>query len=214
MAIPANWPQDVTDLANRAMQKLGEKERFTDIATATTDNAETIQECLYDVIRDAQMSFPWPELETFTEISTADATFTDTTGYAFSYRFALPDDYLRPLNEELYQYQIRGAYVYANLSEDLPFHYIRYDEDVSLWSPSMFKVIMYRLAAELCLPITQSPEILGTIEVLREKAESEAKRLKSYGQKWPNQRRRRRGELSRLRSGIYGNDSGFLNGNG
>ena len=212
MAIPANLPQDLTDLANRVMQKIGEVERFDDITTATTAYAVIVQDCLYDVIRDAQISFPWVELETFLLIETPE-DFEDTTGYEFSYRYALPDNYLRPLNEELYSYRRRGELVYADQAEDLPFHYIRYDEDVTKWSAQLFKVVLFRVAEEVVLPITQSPELLAGIVVLREKAENEARRLASYNQRYPNQRNRARGQLSRLRRG-YGTNSlhGIFNG--
>jgi hypothetical protein len=195
------------------MQKIGETERFTDIATSTTDYGIVIQDAIYDVIRDAQISFPWVELDTYLLIATADPTFTDPLGFGFSYRYEIPEDYLRPLNEELYSYRRQGDFIYANLPEDLPFHYIRYEEDVTKWSGQQFKVILYRLAEEVVMPITQSPELLGQIVALKERAEAEARRLGSYNQRYPNERRRRRGQLSQLRAGYgRGFNSNFFNG--
>ena len=52
MAYPSNWPQDLTDFANRVMGLIGEVERFTDIDTDTSDNAVLVRETMYDIIRD------------------------------------------------------------------------------------------------------------------------------------------------------------------
>lgn len=204
MTIPANLPQDLTALANRVMQKIGEVERFDDIATSETDYGIVIKDALYDVIRDAQISFPWVELATYLVIAEADDTFTDTTGFGLPYRYSIPEDFLRPLNEELYSYRHQGEFIYANLPEDLPFHYIRYDEDVTKWSGQQFKVITYRLAEEVVMPITQSPELLGQIVALKDKAEAEARRIASYNQRYPNERRRRRGQLGKIRAESWG----------
>jgi hypothetical protein len=214
MAIPANWPQDLTALANRAMQKIGEPQVFTDIATDTTDNGITIQTCLYDVIRDAQTSFLWPELETLSVITTPDAAFTDTTAYDYSYRYSLPSDYLRPMNERLYDYRISGPYVYATVSSDLDFHYLKYSEDVTEWSPQLFKVILWRLSEEIVLPITMNEPKYAEIVIQRERAEDEARRIASYNRKFPNRRLHRQGGIARTRAGGYLNLSAALQGNG
>ena len=103
MAYPTNWPSTLTDLANRIMGLIGEVERFTDITTDTSDNAVLVRGLMYDTIRETQSAFLWPELHTFTKISTPDATFTDNTGFDYGYRYDLPDDYLRTINEELYE---------------------------------------------------------------------------------------------------------------
>ena len=211
MAIPSNWPQNLTDLANRCMQKLGEKTRFTDIATDTADYAVMVRDALYDIIRDAQVSFDWPELRTKTTISTPDSGFTANESYPFAYRFALPDDYLREVNRHLYAYEVEGGYVYADRSENLPFHYVRYEEDVTKWSPQLFKVVLYRLASEVAMPITQSPEILQIMEARRSGAESEARRMASYNKKWPNGRQRGRGLLAQTRNGERNRRSAFYN---
>lgn len=204
MAYPTNWPSTLTDLANRVVSLLGEKQTFTDITTDTTDNGILILRVLYDTIRDTQSAFPWPELHTMTTIEDADATFTDSTGYPFAYRFALPDDYLRPINEELYNYRIIGTYVYADVSSDLTFHYIKYDETVTNWSAALYRAVIYRTALQTCLTITQSERIYDRLLAEYEKVvEPECFRVRSYSQENPNTRHRNRGRMGALRNG-YG----------
>ena len=184
------------------MTLIGEVKRFTNIATDTTNNADFVRSVLYDTIRDTQAAFPWPELASFTTIATPDATFTDTTGYEFSYRFALPDDYLVPINEQLYDYRVIGPYVYADTSEDLPFHYQRYDETVTLWSSALYRAIVYRVAMSVCGSIT-----LGDIAFKRiyaeykDNVEPECYRIASVSREWPNQLQRGQGTLSQTRRG-------------
>lgn len=211
MAYPTNWPSDLTDLANRVMSLLGEKQTFTDITTDTTDNGTLVARVLYDTIRDTQTAFPWPELQTMTTIEDADATFTDATGYPYSHRFSLPDDYLRPVNEELYRYRIIGAYVYADQSSDLPFHYIKYDETVTGWSAALYRAVIYRAALNVCMTITQSEKIYERLlaEYTRV-VEPECFRTRSYSQAHPNTRRRNRGRYQNIRNGGSYVDGIFL----
>lgn len=202
MARPSNWPTTITDLAKRMMVLLGEIEVFTDITTDTSDNAVLVRTVIYDIILDTQTAFLWPELHTMETIETPDATFDDTTGYDFSYRYDLPDDYLRPLNEELYDYRIIGKQVYSNTSENLPFHYIKYDETVTNWSGSLYRAILYRLAIAVCLQITQSEIVYERLLAEYEKIiEPECFRIRSYSQEHPNTRRRIRGTYSKTRRG-------------
>lgn len=207
MAYPTNWPSTLTDLANRIVSLLGEKQTFSDITTDTTDNGTLILRVLYDVIRDTQTAFPWPELATMTTLSTPDATFTDNTGYPYAYRFALPDDYLRPINEDLYDYRIIGAYVYTNVSSNLTFWYGKYDETVTNWSGSLYRAVIYRAALQVCLTITQSERIYERLLAEYEKViEPECFRVRSYSQENPNTRTRNRGRMQALRNGyIYPN---------
>jgi hypothetical protein len=205
MAYPTNWPSTLTDLANRVVSLLGENQTFSDITTDTTDNGVLILRVLYDTIRDTQSAFPWPELATFTNTLTQDTSFDNSDGaYPFSYRYSLPDDYLRPINEELYNYRIIGPYVYADVTSDLNFHYIKYDETVTNWSAALYRAVIYRTAMSVCLTITQSEQIYERLLAEYEKVvEPECYRIRSYSQEHPNTRRRNRGEMSTLRNGHY-----------
>jgi len=201
MAYPTNWPQNVTDIANRVMSKIGEIERFTDIDTDTSDNAVIVRDALYDTIRDTQSSFQWPELETLSTIATPDATFDNSGGeYPYAYRFSLPDDYLRPINEELYNYKISGDYIYADVTEDLDFHYIAYSETVTDWSAALYRAVLYRTAIEVCLQITQSPDLKQSLLMEFEQiVRPECFRVSSQGMAHPNTRRRQRGVYANTR---------------
>jgi len=210
---PANWPATLEDLANDTMDLLGEDQQFTDLSTDTTDNGAILNRMIYRIIRESQAKFPWPELRALSTITTPDETF-DNSGaeYNYSYRFALPSDYLRPFNAELYLYEIIGAYVYSNVSANLDFHYIKYSETVTEWSPQLYQVIMYQLAIASCLQITQNPQMKADLLSYFElNVLPEAKAIKSQSQRHPNQRRRIQGNYSRSRRYDGGGD-GFITG--
>lgn len=199
---PANWPTTLNDLSNDAMDLLGEDQQFTDISTDTSDNGKIINRMIYRIIRENQAEFPWPELRAFESITTPDASYDNTTQESiFSYRYALPDDYLRPFNEELYRYEIKGQFVYSNIDQDLGFHYVKYTEEVPEWSPQLYQVIMYQLAIAACIQITQAPNLKGELLAYYEaKVLPGAKAIKSQSQRYPNRTQRMSGAYSRTRS--------------
>lgn len=207
MARPTNWPASMTDISNRVMVLVGEIKQFANIDTDATDNGRFIRTALYDATRTAQASFPWPELATLATLAIPDATFDNAAGsYPYSRRYALPDDYLRPINEDLYDYRVIGPYVYADLSADLPFHYQRYDEAVALWSGALCDCVVYRTALASCLAITQSEEQYRRIMAEYEgRVEPEAYRVASVSRENPNQIQRGSGVYARTRwgGGVY-----------
>ncbi len=211
MPNPANWPSTIEELANDTMDLLGEDQLFTDLSADTTDNGKILNRMIYRVIREVQSEFPWPELRAFEVLTTPDPTFDNNDGsYDFSYRYDRPDDYLRPFNAELYNYDMIGAFVYSNVSEELRFHYIKYTETITEWSTQLYQTILYQLAIMACLPITQSKDLKNELTGYYElKVLPGAKAIKSQSQRHPNQRRRV--------TGIYGNsrrnsggESGFI----
>jgi len=211
MAAPANWPSTIEELANDTMDLLGEDQIFTDLSADTTDNGLILKRMVYRIMREVQAEFPWPELRAFSTIETPDATFDNNAGaYDYSYRFSLPDDYLRPFNAELYNYDIIGQFVYANVPEDLKFHYIKYTETISEWSSQLYQVIMYQLAIMSCLQISQSKDLKNELTVYYEaKVLPKAKAVKSQSQRHPNQRNRVTGNYSNSRRNA-GGESGFI----
>ena len=208
---PANWPGTLTELANDVMDLYGEDQVFTDIATDTTDNGKILNRMMYRIIRENQAEFVWPELRELATIATPDPTFDNVGGeYPYGYRYDLPEDYLRPFNEHLYLYEIIGQQIYANVTEDLPFHYIKYTEDVGVWSPQLYQVIMYQLAIASCLQVTQAPALKNDLLTYFElNILPNAKRIKSSSQRYPNKRHRIVGNYSKARRN-YGGESGFI----
>ena len=203
MARPTNWPATITDIANRVMVLIGEIKLFSDIETDTTDNGRFIRTALYDAIRTAQSSFPWPELASLDVLATPDETFDNSDGaYELGYRYSLPDDYIRPINEDLYDYRVIGPFVYADIAADLNFHYQRYDETVSLWSGSLCDCVVYRTALASCLAVTQSEEQYRRIMAeYQQRVEPEAFRVSSVSREHPNQIKRGTGTYARTRWG-------------
>lgn len=208
---PANWPSTLTELANDVMDLYGEDQLFTDILTDTTDNGKILRRMMYRIIRECQAEFVWPELRALATIADPDAGFDNSGGeYPFTYRYDLPEDYLRPYNEHLYEYEIIGQYIYANVAENLDFHYIKYTETVSDWSPQLYQVILYKLAHASCLQITQAQQLKNDIYAeFKSDVLPNAKRIKSSSQKYPNKRHRIQGNYSKSRRNFSG-ESGFF----
>lgn len=207
---PANWPSTIEELANDTMDLLGEDQLFTDLSTDTTDNGKIIKRMVYRIMREVQAEFPWPELRELATIDPPDATFENAGEYDYNYRYALPEDYLRPFNAERYNYEILGQFVYANITEDLDFHYIKYTETITDWSPQLYQTILHQLAIASCLQITQSKELKAELLSYYElKVLPGAKAIKSQSQRNPNQRRRITGHYSNARRNS-GGSSGFI----
>ena len=202
MAHPANWPSTITALANRSMAKIGANVRFNDVESDVHPHAQIVRDSLYDAIREMQSEYRWIELKTPAVLSTPDAGYESGSVDGWSYRYVLPDDFLRPLQDMDFEYELFGAFIYCDVAENIKLRYIRYSEDVAEWSSSLYKAVVYGLAMEISLPITQTDVIANGL-----KAEYEnwvaplLRRIQSYSHKKPNVRARRVSTLGALRRG-------------
>jgi len=204
MAFPSYWISTLTELAHVVMGKLGEKHVFTDVESDTSDYALVFQRLMYEAIREAQVEFKWSELETIATIATADSTYDSSTSpIPYSYRFALPDGMLRMIDENICDYHISGAYIYVNAySENLPFIYTAYSEDPTVWGSMLTKVIVYKIAMAVCLPVTNSSAYeKGLIQEFETLVEPKCHRINSYNKVRPRRQQRGTGSLAQTRRG-------------
>ena len=160
-------------LASRALIKLGANPivGFDD----GTIEAE-IATALYETTRDSMLSsHPWSFATAQLELPQLE--LPPVADYA--YAFQLPDDFLRALScgaggiGRGLEYRIARNALHSNATP-LVLTYI-FKADETSWPPFFDQVLIARLAAEFCLPITESA---SRAELLYKQAEDEFRRAK------------------------------------
>lgn len=162
------------ELCNRALVTLG-AQPVTGFSDATVE-AE-IAKHLYPSLRDALLSsHPW-------RFATAQATLprlpqTPTADYGFA--FQLPPDFLRALSAGVTErgrglnYRISGRRLEAD-ADSLTLTYV-FRPDETGFPPFFDVALIARLAAEFCLPLTESTT---RAQLLHQLAEAEFRRAKA-----------------------------------
>lgn len=148
-----------TDIANRALQLLGEK-RITsltqDYPTARDINAS------YTLIRDAELRrHPWGFATTRATLA-ASAT---APAFEYSYAFPVPSDFLRlhPSHTDESDWAIErvsgvGTCILTNDGDTLKVRYIARVSDAGVFDPLFVETFAARIAFELCEKITNSSQ--------------------------------------------------------
>jgi hypothetical protein len=161
-------------LSSRALLKLGAQtiDSFED----GSSEAEIAKE-LYAPIRDALLaSQAWSFAQAYQHLARLDEVPAADYGYAF----ALPSDFLRAIAAGTsgygrgLEYRIIGRALYCN-SETVTLSYIRRPDETDF--PAFFDLaLIARLAAEFCLPLTEST---SRTQLLLAQAEIELRRARS-----------------------------------
>jgi len=162
------------DLSSRALIKLG----ANPISSFDEDSVEAeVSSTLYSSTRDALLSaYPW----TFAYAQVALAKLTVTPIADYSYAYQLPADFLRAVSigsgEEGrgIEYRIAERRLHSN-QDGINLTYI-FRPDESAWPPFFDQVMITRLSAEFCIPITEST---SRNDVLARLADIEFARAKS-----------------------------------
>ena len=162
------------DLSSRALIKLG----ANPISSFTEDSVEAdVANTLYSSTRDAVLSaHPW----TFATGQVTLAKLTETPVADFSYAYQLPADFLRAVSigsgtdGRGIQYRISERRLHSD-QDGINLTYI-FRPDESTWPPFFDQVLITRLAAEFCIPITEST---SRSDVLARLADIEFARAKS-----------------------------------
>ena len=171
------------DLCSQALVRLG----ASPIGSFSDGSAEaTVAGRLYGLVRDALISaYPW----TFSVREMALATTEAPQSGDYAFRLTLPDDCLRVISAgpggsgRGLDYRVRGHSVFANTRSITVTFQQRIAE--SEFPPFFAAALVARLAAEFCLPVTESA---ARAEVLRKSADLELKqaRLIDSQQSTPN----------------------------
>lgn len=190
-----------TGLANLALATIGESP-ISDI-NSSDPAAVNARAVIDQVILEEQADFSWPELKMTVKLQ-ADNTFVPTAADAFGYRFALPDDYVRPakdVNELVVtdtlggkvRYFIKSGFVYAAASE-IHLNYIRESDDPSEWSPWLTRCVYHSLAILLAPARNKSATLVDRLIQVFEQIVR--KRTRHQASKNTVSERRRRGGSS------------------
>lgn len=149
-------------ICNSALMKLGDLNILSMI-----DASKSAKLCnqFYDTTRDAVLRLhPWNCAIHRKEL----AASSETPAFEFSYAYPLPSDpyCLRVLSMESsdYEYVIEGRNLLTNESS-CKIKYIKKITDPSLFDPLFVNVFVLKLAAVLAFPLTQSRQIVESIEI-------------------------------------------------
>lgn len=115
---------------------------------------------------------------------TLEEQMTDTAlaGYN-TYKYALPNDYLRAVRQKTDAWQIRGKYLFASTPEMI-LEYVRECSDDEL-NPEFIEVLACRAALELCKTATDSSNSQQVVRSWYKDAVNEAGRQNAW-MLWPD----------------------------
>ena len=162
------------DIASRALMRLGAAS-INGFDDGSTEAA--LAGTLYATARDALLSaHPW----SFATAQSALSLLTDQPMADFAHAFQLPGDFLRGLSAGQagrgrgLRYRITGQQLHSD-AETLTLTYIFRPDEAAI-PPFFDQALIARLAAELCIPITESS---SRADLMFRLAEDEFRRAKS-----------------------------------
>lgn len=156
-----------TDIANRALQKLGEARVSSVFPPDALKSARAVN-AAFDIVRDNELRAHWWNFAKARTTLPADTVGPD---FGYVYQYTLPADCLRVrvvgnmrqslglLNyrtglEKLYA--IEGRKILTDLTAPLALEYTARVSDTSLWDACFVEAFACKLAEEICYEITQS----------------------------------------------------------
>lgn len=148
----------LTQVANLALHVIGHN-RVQNIDTPTQEWEYTIRDVIFDVIKEEQIDFYWPELKR--EVTLQKSTEQPLNDTYTQYN--LPTDFLQLIrilgNSSWIRYgdKIRVDDVLTNSAPIL--EYIKYSDNPSEWSPTLRECIYTHLAKAIAMPITQNTKV-------------------------------------------------------
>lgn len=157
-------PLSAVELCSAALIKLG----AAPIESFDAETAEAeVSRRLYGPCLEAMLAtYPW-------SFSLAQAELVrdaQNTAADFAYAYLPPPDMLRAISASVGQYRLRGRRLYAN-TPSVVLVYQRRPDEADL-PPYFVQALITRLAAEFCLPLTEST---SRAELLSRLAQSELK---------------------------------------
>lgn len=178
-------PTTTTDIANRALDYIGDRSSITDLDTDTTERGVTMARLLTEASRTEQEAFVWPELVTRTTLSgTAHATLVDT------YEFTIPADYVTIVGTD-YRVRQEGSKLLAYNTESLQLVYQAYESDPDNWPTGLQRCVALRLAIMAAPRLTQRQELTSQLyQQLMQVVRPEAYMVEQRNRKNPKENRR------------------------
>ena len=155
------------DIANRALQKLGEEAVASIFPPDNSKAARAINKC-YAILRDNELSaHTW----NFAKARTTLPALSVTPSFGFLYQYQLPADCLRilvvgnarqSLGLDVYRtglealYKVEGRKILTNLAAPLPLEYITQVTDETLFDSNFVEAFACKIAMETAFQITQN----------------------------------------------------------
>lgn len=135
-----------TEIANIALQKIGDDGALLDVNVDNTEQARKIRR-IYDTVRRNEIRrHRW----NFAIKRIALAADVATPAFDFKYQYLLPADCLRPLrSKDDYDWQVEGKYILTDQGAPLQIRYLADIEDENQWDASFVEAMACRLAMEI-----------------------------------------------------------------
>ncbi len=193
-----------TQICNLALAELGAAQ-----ITSLTDNTTEAKLCAlwYEPARDAVLHDGVWSFATARAALVADAT---APSWGYSTRFLLPNNTLHVFEvyddpedpqPTIHRWEVEGDYLLAD-RETVWIRYVQRIEDVTRFRPLFTQALVYRLAAELAVPIVQSRALKDGMEQLYQQRLQAA--LNTDGMQGHNRRVTSRGRMTTQRGAYYG----------
>lgn len=144
-----------TEIANNALALLGEAQLIASWDENTvTANAIRLH---YDRVRRSLIrghEWNFAKARAVVEVSDTEPLF----GWAYAYD--LPDDCLNvsAVNGLSDNYEIEGRVLLTDLAESINLNYVKDEEDTTLFDSIFSDLLIYKLAAAVCMQITHDPQ--------------------------------------------------------
>lgn len=170
---------DINEIGNNALALIGAQE----IVTIADDvkSAKIIKRRYVSLRKSCLRRYKWNFAIKRVTLSVPDGT---APVYDYTYRFALPSDYLRILSsEDMLPYEVEGAFI-TTYDNPLNIRYIADIIDYNIWDPLFTDYYTHVMAGELAYPLLQDK---GMVDLMKREAKSiitEAKNINSI-ERWP-----------------------------
>jgi len=153
------------EFCNLALYKIGEKEALTSWPDPSTNG--TICKTFFDNVLDETLEIEdWKCARDRKKLAQlADAPVSDE----YEYQYALPNDCLLPRivcdangTKFTVPWDLEGRNILTN-EEEVYLKYTKRELDLNIWTPTLRKVFVLKMAIELCTPIGKSRAILQNL---------------------------------------------------
>lgn len=159
-----------TEIANLALQLLGQTPNIADVDTDNTRRANDIKNA-YDATRKAALrAHAW----NFATVRTTLAATTTTPAWGFDYRYFLPADYLgqlrfsvdhhgsrKPPHRTLTDTDESGMFVDTDEGATIYVEYVKDIDNAALFDPMFVEFFAAKLAEKVAFQVTGKPQLMA-----------------------------------------------------
>lgn len=155
------------DICNLALSRLGDKRTVEDIENGKK-HEELVFKKWYDITRQSTIKRCMPSFAIERELW-AQAEYVPAFGYEKAYKYG--SDCLRVIGignvgENENNYSREGEYICCDedFPNGLPVRYLKDIKDTTKFTPEFVELLSFELAANVCMELTESSQLLSYIE--------------------------------------------------